>query len=405
MAFQNLRFVCLAASEWDSAWQPSQEIMLRLARAGNPVLYIDPTGTRSIRLHDWPRVIGRFRTRFTGPRQAAPLPDTLRIFAPFVIPYPHSRLARGLNLSVLLRGIRNWLGREIGPDVVIWVCFPSRLNLDLIRKADGALRVYQIMSSAKAASPHSQIIEANEALLKECDLIFANGRRLWDQARSVNSRAYLMRAGVNLDVFQTEAAAADRMPEDLRGIPRPLVGYAGSIHRWIDFEMLANVAKAMPDCSFVMVGPIVSSVGGLKEQPNVHWLGQKSHGEVPAYVRQFDVCLVPYVRDEYMETAFPGKLNEYLALGKPVVATPLPELEDFNREFENVLYLANDTASFEAVVRKALSERSPFLQERYRRVALSNSWSAKVEEMSRSIQEVLSSKLRGHESQGTSLLT
>jgi glycosyltransferase involved in cell wall biosynthesis len=386
---KDLRIVCLAASEWDFAWQPSQEVMLRLARTGNRVLYVEPTGTRNIRLGDWKRVQGRFKTKIAGPRQAAPLPETLCIYAPLIVPYPHSRLARHVNRWILLRAIRNWLGDDPRTDFVLWVCFPSRLNIDLVEKAGANVNVYQIMSTAEATRAHAEIGEASEALLKRCDLIFANARRLCDQAHTLNTRAYLFRAGVNLEVFEATGGEEITKPADLEGIPGPVIGYAGAIHQWVDVELLASAAASMPDCQFVLMGPIVRDVSALRRLPNVHFLGQKPHGEVPRYVRHFDVCIIPYVRNAYTETSFPGKLNEYLALGKPVVATPIPEVEDFNREYDGVLHLAGDRTSFVAAVRSALAGTTPALRERYRQVARANSWAVLVEGMSRVIEETL----------------
>jgi glycosyltransferase involved in cell wall biosynthesis len=110
---------------------------------------------------------------------------------------------------------------------------------------------------------------------------------------------------------------------------------------------------------------------------------------VPRYVRFFDVCIIPYVRDAYTETTYPAKLNEYLALGKPVVATPLPELVDYNQEFDGVLRLAGDAPTFASALREAVEGNAPERQAHYRRVAGKNAWTTIVEAMSGLIEEKL----------------
>lgn len=384
--------VCLAGCEWDFTWQPTQEIMLRLAQAGNRVLYVQPTGTRSVRLSDWRRVWERLRTKVAGVRRASSLPSALTIYAPLILPFPHSHLARGINRRIILRTVRKWLGRDIGPDVIFWFYFPSPLNADLMRDGKNGLTVYQIMSSAEAVRAHPGIIRANDAMLGGCDLVFANSRRLREQASRLNPGVHLFRAGVNLEVF--EAGPVLPKPAELEELADPIVGYVGALHEWVDVELLRQVAVSMPDRQFVLVGPIVREVEALRRLPNVHLIGQKAHGEIPRYVRHFDACIIPYVRNAYTETTYPAKLNEYLALGKPVVATPLPELADYNREFGKVLRLAGDAPAFVKALREAMADTTPAMQELYRKVARQNSWAEIVEDMSRLIEERFQARAR-----------
>ena len=361
--------------------------MLRLAQAGNRVLYVQPTGTRTVRFSDWWRMCARLRDKVVGVQRSPAVPPELTIYSPFVLPFPHSRLARAINRLIILRTVRRWLGEKIGPEVIFWFYFPSPLNADLMRAGKVGLTVYQIMSSAEAVRPHPEFMEANDAMLRGCDLVFANSGRLRVQASRHNPCAHLFRAGVSLEVFETSLDLAK--PTELQGLDGPIVGYVGALHEWVDVELVRKVAVAMPDFQFILVGPIVRDVEALCGLQNVRLVSQKPHAEIPRYVRSFDVCIIPYVRDAYTETAYPAKLNEYLALGKPVVATPLPELEDYNREFDGVLRLAGDAPMFSKALREAVENTTPAVQERYRRAARKNAWSVIVADMSRLIEERL----------------
>lgn len=384
---ESLNIVCLAGCEWDFTWQPTQEIMLRLAKAGNRVLYVQPTGTRMVKFSDWRRILERVRGKVAGVQRSSVLPPELTIYSPLVLPFPYSRVARSINRWILFRKIERWLGRRIGLDVIFWFYFPSPLNADVMRRAKASLTIYQIMSSAEAVRPHPAFIEANNAMLEGCDLILANSGRLRVQASRHNTSAHLFRAGVSLELF--EPARTVEKPDDLQGVDEPIVGYVGALHEWVDLELIRAVAASMPDFQFVLVGPIVRDVEVLRGLPNVRFLGQKPHGEVPRYVRFFDVCIIPYVRDAYTETTYPAKLNEYLALGKPVVATPLPELVDYNQEFDGVLRLAGDAPAFASALREAVEGNAPERQAHYRCVAGKNAWTAIVEAMSGLIEEKL----------------
>jgi len=385
---KDCHIVCLAGCEWDFTWQPTQEIMLRLAKAGNRVFYVEPTGTRSIRLTDWRRLFTRLRTKVAGIPRAETLPSTLTIYAPLVLPFPHSRIALRINRWIMSLAIRRWLSGAVRPDL-FWVYFPSPLNAELVQSGAARASVYQIMSSAEAARPHPGIIAANDTLLAKCDLVFANSRRLQEQASRLNPHAFLFRAGVNLEVFAQSDTTGPARPRELEKLGGPLIGYVGALHQWVDVDLLQQVAKGMADCRFVLIGPLSRDISGLRTLPNVHWIGPKSHGEIPQYVQHFDVCVIPYVRDAYTETAYPAKLNEYLALGKPVVATLLPELVDYNKEYGEVLHLAGDAPAFIKALRQALTETTAATRDRYRRVARQNSWAVRIEEMSRLVEDAL----------------
>src|SRR5205823_2319185 len=110
------------------------------------------------------------------------LPPELDIYSPLVLPFPHSRLACAINRWIILRKVNKWIRGGTSQEVIFWFYFPSPLNIDLMRAEKSDLTIYQIMSSAEAVRPHPAFIEANDAMLKECDLVFANSGRLRLQA-------------------------------------------------------------------------------------------------------------------------------------------------------------------------------------------------------------------------------
>ena len=111
-------------------------------------------------------------------------------------------------------------------------------------------------------------------------------------------------------------------------------------------------------------------------------------------IRHFDVGIIPYILDNYTASAYPGKLNEYLALGKPVVATPLPELQDFNDEYNHVIFLAADTSLFADALRRGLTDVTDNMREEYRKVARLNSWASRVEGMSHLIENAVAEDIK-----------
>ena len=174
---------------------------------------------------------------------------------------------------------------------------------------------------------------------------------------------------------------------------RPLIGYAGGVHQWVDQDLLVELARAHPNYSFVFVGPIQTNVERLRRLPNVALVGQKPHDRLPHCLQQFDVGIIPYRLTEYTRNVYPTKLNEYHALGKPVVSTPLQEILAFNQRYGPLVGVAADAQAFGDAIRAALHDSSPELIRRRKETARDNSWEHRMEAMQQLIREVLAQKV------------
>jgi glycosyltransferase involved in cell wall biosynthesis len=267
------------------------------------------------------------------------------------------------------------------------------MTIELFRRISPSVSVYHYISSVETAQPTPGIIKAHLELLKTSDIVFANCQKLLDLAKEHTPRAHLFRAGVDIETFERIEQSNFSKPVDLVQLQRPIIGYVGTIHRWVDLDLLGHVAGILSQYSFAMVGPLVIDVSPLKSSRNIYWLGQKPHEVIPQYIKYFDVCIIPYVRDKYTESSFPNKLNEYLALGKPVVATALPEIVAFNQQYNGPLFIASDAASSANSICQALGSVSETRSEEYRKIARANSWGPIVENMCHVITEVLHSKV------------
>src|SRR5204863_9165580 len=130
----------------------------------------------------------------------------------------------------------------------------------------------------------------------------------------------------------------------------------GGLHQWVDQSLLVDVARAMPDMTFALVGPEQTDISALRGCANIHLLGLRPHQELPRYVKAFDVGIVPYRLTEYTANVYPTKLNEYLVMGLPVVATDLPEIRRFNTTHGPVVEVADGPDAFSAAIHRALND-------------------------------------------------
>jgi uncharacterized SAM-binding protein YcdF (DUF218 family) len=203
---------------------------------------------------------------------------------------------------------------------------------------------------------------------------------------------HLFPFGVNLESFRTVRASAASLPDDLAALPRPVAGYVGGLHQWLDQDLLAEVARRLPDVTFALVGPAQVDVSKLERVPNVRLFGQRAHADVPRYVRGFDVGLVPYLLAEYTANVYPTKLNEYLAMGTPVVATDLAEIRRFNSEHGPTVRVAADAEAYAAAIRESLKPSTTAEIDRRIEVAESNGWEQRLRTMSALIDEAQASR-------------
>jgi uncharacterized SAM-binding protein YcdF (DUF218 family)/glycosyltransferase involved in cell wall biosynthesis len=375
--------VCISSVDWDFHWQIHHEIMSTLAAHGNRVLFIENTGVRTPGVSDITRVGHRIRNWWRGTKGFRLERENLFVYSPLLLPFPYSRIARWVNRHMLFRPLRRWMAVMEFRRPIVWTFLPTPIARDLIRELDAGLTIYYCADDFAASSHAARRIRRSETqVLAEADLVFVTSQKLFDRARQQTTRVHRFPAGVNYEQFAAVGAAADAVPPDLKALRRPIAGYVGALHVWLDQELVADLARRMPDVTFALVGPTHSDTSRLTACANVHLLGARPHDQIPAYIKGFDVGLVPYRNSESPASVYPVKLNEYLAMGVPVLATDLPEIRLFNADHGSVLTVARDADQFERALRAMLTPAARDDAERRRLVAQSNSWTHRLEAMS-----------------------
>jgi glycosyltransferase involved in cell wall biosynthesis len=216
--------------------------------------------------------------------------------------------------------------------------------------------------------------------------VFVQSVRYAERFRSWHPRIFAFPGGVNLERFDPVSVARAPGIDDLR---RPVIGYIGGLHQHLDVELLRKLAQVMPEASIVLVGPILGDVGPLRAERNIHLLGPRSIEVLPSLISAFDVGLIPYVLSRYTETVYPNKLFEYLAMGRPVVTTDLPELRPLQLP-EVAVRVGTDHDRFIGAVQAALSDTDPSAPAMRRELAKQHDWNAIVQRMGALIADAVS---------------
>ena len=396
---KNEDIICVSSIDWDFIWQGHQEIMTRLARAGNRVLFIENTGVRVPAIRDFGRIRSRLRNWRSGIHGIRKIEGGLYVYSPLVLPFPYLRIARYINRKLMFSVLLKWLKAVGFKEPVVWAFLPTGLSLDLIGEIEPKALIYYCIDSFESSSADARKVGRTEKLLiQKSDLIFVTSQELFNHCARYNKNCHYFPFGVNIDNFTGVIDKPRAAPADMKDVGRPVAGYLGGIHKWMDIDLVRYAAEQNRGVSFVFCGPIQTDIGTLKDLPNVHFLGQKTAEELPFYVSQFDCALIPYRITEYTKNVYPTKLNEYLSLGKTVISTRLPEIIKFNRENKDIVKIADSKEAFSDNIRYAF-KHPPGENERAFAAAAAkkNSWADRLEKMESLIERVISEKAKERE--------
>ena len=386
--------ILISGIEWDALWQGSQEIAGRLAKAGNRVLYIENMGVRLPTWKDKRRIVQRLKSwsralRSRGVRQIA---TNLYVCSPLVLP-PFGKSPQRYFNQWLLRAILR-VATSLGMrDPVLWTFLPTDTALDLInlfRARSSSKVVYHCTADFSELTPKAELLQKSErALLQLSDLVFVSCRQLAEHCERWNDQVHTFPNGVSFEVFNQNNGNGNRPDVSiLSALQRPIIGYIGGLHRFVDFDLLTEMARLRPDWSWVFVGPIQTSVGELARLPNVYFPGQQPHERLGQFLSNFDVCIVPYIKNAATATVVPTKVNEYLAAGKPVVSTELLTICDFNDLHRVLITAPSRSVDFLRAIEESLrpSTDSETVARRTK-VAKLNDWQVHLETMCNLIWE------------------
>jgi len=215
-------------------------------------------------------------------------------------------------------------------------------------------------------------VKLEPELMQKSDVVVCNSYDFTKRAKQYNPHSYYIGNGFNVAQYLKKESSPE--PDDLKLIPGPRIGYVGAlITLRLDLNLLIELAKSRPGWSFVFIGWEDDDFkqSELHALPNVYFLGKKHTQEVPAYLEHFDVCLNPQIVNEITIGNFPLKVVEYLALGKPVVATATNTMKEV---FSHHTYLAEDKDSYLTQIEKALAEDNPTQQQERINFAKSFTW-------------------------------
>lgn len=353
--------------DWGRHPSSTQHLVRELARS-RKVLYVNSLGLRRPRLtasdlkRAWRKLLDLLVP--AAPSGAAPLPTNLTVLAPFALPFPGSRLAGRINHWLLGSRIRQALRRCGINAPALWISMPT--GIDAVGTMGERAVIYYCGDDFGALDgvDHAPVLELERRVIDASQLIFAVSPVL--EARLPPSRTMLLEHGVDLDLFTRPAPRAADLP------PGPVAGYYGNICERVDQPLLAQVARLLPDWTFLLIGEIRVPIDCLAAEPNIRFVGPRPHGALPGYSQHWRVSILPFLDTAMVRASNPLKLREYIAAGRPVVTTPMPAASPF----ADVVSIVADPEGFaRAIVAAATTPADP---EHLRARVAGESWAARA---------------------------
>ena len=213
-------------------------------------------------------------------------------------------------------------------------------------------------------------------VVKDADLLTTNSEFFSEFGLQYNAHSYMVGQGCDVSHF-SDADDAIKIPDEFKNIPTPVIGYVGSLTTLrLDIELLEHTANERKDWSIVLVGPEDEDFknSDLHKLSNVYFLGRKNESALPNYVKGFDVAMNPQLSNNLTIGNYPRKIDEYLAMGKPIVATKTKAMD----MFKACVYLGGSKEAYVTLTEKALAENSPELEKKRINFAKSHTWTNNV---------------------------
>lgn len=256
------------------------------------------------------------------------------------------------HLPVLVPMVQQLLADQAVETYAVWLYTP--LALPLAQALTPKVLIYDCMDEL-AAFLHAPraLIEREQELLRVADLVFTGGPSLYRAKRSFNAHVYCFPSSVDAAHFRLANSPGVEEPADQRALPHPRFGFYGVVDERFDIELLDALALAHPEWQTVIVGPVVKiDPASLPQRPNITYIGQRSYAELPAYLAGWDVCMLPFARNEATTFISPTKTLEYMAAERPIVSTPITDVAE---PYGKIVYLGATPQAFIAACEQALN--------------------------------------------------
>jgi len=366
--------------------------MQRFARAGNKVIFVNSIsmGLPGLAHKDLlPRIKRKLKSYAKLARETE---EGITVVSPASLPFFGSAMARSANRRLLGAQLRKLAASRGLSRPILWIAIPTAA--EMIGLFDESAIIYHVSDKYDAntmdhATDPALIRKMHERALDAADIVFYSGRKLLNEATRGLERSYLLEQAVDFEHWRKAGSGELEVDPQIAKISRPRLGYFGAIEPWlVDQELIKRAARERPEWQWIFIGNRSRGLD-IETLPNTHFVPSVAYDDLPRYAAGFDVCVLPWETTRaFTSYGSAIKVREYLATGKPVVISPLPEYEPMS----DVLRIARTREDFIKLVDDALQENDPAAPAIRQSAVESGTWDARAEWVSGLIEKTLADK-------------
>jgi glycosyltransferase involved in cell wall biosynthesis len=378
---KNKNIIFFSADDWGCGLMTSKTHIADLLSEENNLLYINSIGLRQPKIssQDAKKIFRKLGSFFKGLDKVK---DRMWVFTPIIVPFHKYRFVQKINKFLLILFVKI-IQKRIGlQNPILFTFLPN--TVDVIGNFGESKIIFYCVDefSIFDGVATETVLDMEKRLIQKADIVLATSQKLFESKRKYNNNSYFMPHGVDVEHFAKAQSDETIIPDDIKDIKKPIIGFFGLLDDRFDQDLISKVAKLKPDWSIVLISKTDVPISLLKECKNIHILGQRDYQTLPAYCKAFDVALIPYILNEQTENVNPIKLREYLASGLPVVSTKLPEVVKYNE----VAMIAENHEDFIKSLEIAIKENSKEKINERMKFVEKESWISKAEEISSIIE-------------------
>lgn len=354
--------------DWGQHPSSTQHLIKHLAQ-DRKVIWINSIGLRrpKFSVTDISRVANKLKRMFRKKVcQSTERPENMTFIEPKVIPVATRKWEVNFNRLSLGKTLRKVMKRENIQNPIFWTSLPTATELTGICAESAIVYYCGDDFGALAGVDHKPVLNCELKLVDRADLILTASTALAKKFDPIKTK--VLPHGVDMELFSIPSIKAHDLPEH-----GPVAGFYGSISEWLDQDLIIQCAASLPDWTFLFVGSQHVNVSKLQSMSNIHLLGARPHDQLPSYVQHWDVSIMPFMDNAQIRACNPLKLREYMAAGRPIVATAFPALEPY----KNYITQANTPNEYIRGLKSAFKEGLTNQVDRQKAVR-TESWSARA---------------------------
>jgi glycosyltransferase involved in cell wall biosynthesis len=249
----------------------------------------------------------------------------------------------------------------------------------------------KFVTFARFQGKSKRLLSLEDEFTGRADIVFTTSSLLFEERKKINPNTHYFPSGVDVDIFLKSTEENTPIPEDIKNLRHPLIGYFGAMDIRMDWELVSQLTATFPQCSLVFIGPVKHEPpASVRQNPKIFFTGRRDMKELPAYLKGFDLCILPFLESEFTKYSFPTKVYEFFASGKPVISMEIPAF----RALEPLVKVARTSEEFLTFTKAAIEQlhaNDPLREERIL-AAKNNTWDSRMHETGRLILKGLQTK-------------